>query len=183
MIFERQVKGIIAICLALAVIPFIIFISGSKVNYRVPELANQLPGKIAIEIVENDKSRGMYFVDTKTSANQLLKSIGIEEQASVDFPLNSGMKILITATSENHNVSASGLESPNRLALGMKLDINRATENDLLLVSGIGEVTAKKILDMRSKLGKFKNIEQLLEIKGIKEKKLAKFRKYLYVKK
>ena len=91
------------------------------------------------------------------------------------------MKILITATSENHNVSASGLESPNRLALGMKLDINRATENDLLLVSGIGEVTAKKILDMRSKLGKFKNIEQLLEIKGIKEKKLAKLRQYLYV--
>ena len=183
MTFERQIKGIIAICLALAVIPFIIFISGSKVNYRVPELANQLPGKIAIEIVENDNSRGMYFVDPKTSANQLLKSIGIEEQARVDFPLKSGMKILISSASENHNVSASGLESPNRLALGMKLDINKATEKDLLLVSGIGEVTAKKILDMRGKLGKFNKIEQLLEIKGIKAKKLAKFRKYLYVEK
>jgi len=183
MIFERQIKGIIAICIALAVIPFIIFISGSKVNYRVPELANQSPDKIAVEVVENDKSRGMYFVDTKTSANQLLKSIGIEEQAREDFPLNSGMKIMISSSSENHAVKASGLESGNRLALGMKLDINRATENDLVLVSGIGESTAKKILDMRAKLGKFKNIEQLTEIKGIKEKKLAKLRKYLYVKK
>jgi len=183
MIFERQIKGIIAICIALAVIPFIVFISGSKVNYRVPELANQSPDKIAVEVLENDKSRGMYFVDPKTSANQLLKSIGIEKQAREDFPLNSGMKIMISSASQNHNVTASGLESANRLALGMKLDINRATENDLVLVSGIGEVTAKKILDMRGKLGKFKSIEQLLEIKGIKEKKLAKLRKYLYVKK
>jgi len=182
-IFERQVKGIIAICIALAVIPFIIFISGSKVNYKVPEFANQFPKKIAIEIVENDKSRGMYFVDTKTSANQLLKSVGIEEQARVDFPLNSGTKILISSTSENHSVTFSGLESANRLALDMKLDINKATENDLVLVSGIGEVTAKKIIDMRYKLGKFKSLEQLTEIKGIKEKKLKKLRKYLYVKK
>ena len=181
-IFERQIKGIIVICIALAVIPFIIFISGSKVRYRIPELADQFPEKIALEIVENDKSRGMYFVDQKTSANQLLKSIGIEEQARVDFPLKNGMKILISSNSENHNVTATGLESANRLALSMKLDINRATKNDLLLVSGIGEVTAKKILDLRSKVGKFKNIEQLTEIKGIKEKRLAKLRKYLYVK-
>lgn len=182
MIFESQIKGIVAICIALAVIPFAVFIAGSKANYRVPELADQFPGKIAVEIVENDKSRGMYFLDPKISANQFLKSIGVQEQAGVDFPLNSGMKIVISSAPQNHSVTASGLESANRLALGMKLDINRATQSDLVLVSGIGEVTAKKILDMRAKLGKFKNIEQLLEIKGIKEKRLAKLRKYLYVK-
>jgi competence protein ComEA len=183
MIFERQIKGIIAICISLAVIPFIIFISGSKVNYKVPELANQFPEKIAVEVVENDKSRGMYFVDTKTSANQLLKSMGIEGQARLDFPLNSGMKISIISASDINTVNSFGIESSKMLALGMKLDINRATENDLLLVSGIGESTAKKILDLRDKLGRYKNIEQLTEIKGIKEKKLAKLRKYLYVKK
>jgi competence protein ComEA len=93
------------------------------------------------------------------------------------------MKISISSVSENHNVTVAGIESAKRLALGMPLDINRATEADLILVSGIGEVTAKKILDLRSKLGRYKNIEQLTEIKGIKEKKLAKLRKYLYVEK
>jgi competence protein ComEA len=183
--FERQIKGIIAICLALAIIPFIIFISGSKINYMIPELANQFSEKIAVEIVENGKSRGIYFIAPKTSANQLLRSIGIEYPAKEDFPLDSGMKITISSVSENQNVTVAvaRIESAKRLALSMPLDINRATESDLILVTGIGEVTAKKILAMRSKLGRYKNIEQLTEIKGIKEKKLAKLRKYLYVEK
>jgi len=183
MIFERQIKGIIAICIALAIIPFIIFISGSKVNYRVPELANQFPEKIAVEVVENDKSRGMYFVDLKTSVNQLLKSIDIDELVKEDFPLRSGMKISMSSVSEDHNVTVAKIESSKRLAISMPLDINRVTETDLILVSGIGEVTAKKILDLRSKLGRYKKIEQLTECKGITEKKLAKLRKYLYVEK
>jgi len=183
MIFERQIKGIIAISIALAIIPFIIFISGSKVNYKIPELSNQFPKKIAIEIVENDKSRGIYFVVPKTSADQLLKLIAIEGLTKEDFPLNSGMKITISSNSNNSNVTVAKIESSKRLALSMPLDINRVTETDLILVSGIGEVTAKKILDLRSKLGRYKNIEQLTEIKGIKENKLAKLRQYLYVEK
>ena len=183
--FERQIKGIIAICIALAIIPFIIFISGSKVNYRIPELANQFSEKIAVEVVEDGKSRGIYFVAPETSVNQLLKSMGIEYPAKEDFPLHSGMKITISSVSENKNVTVAvaEIESAKRLALGMPLDINRATESDLILVYGIGEVTAKKILDLRSKIGRYKNIEQLTEIKGIKEKKLSKLRKYLYVEK
>jgi competence protein ComEA len=95
------------------------------------------------------------------------------------------MKITISSVSENKNVTVAvaEIESAKRLALSMPIDINLATESDLILVNGIGEVTAKKILDMRSKLGRYKNIEQLTEIKGIKEKKLAKIRKYLYVEK
>jgi len=181
MIFERQINGIVAICIAFAVIPFAIFIYGSKINYRIPEFADQFQDKIAVEVVENDKSSGIYFVAPKTSTNRLLQLMGIKGQARVDFPLNKGMKISINSASENIIVTASGIESAKRLALGMKLDINRAAENDLLLVSGIGESTAKKILDLRGKLGKFKNIEQLTEIAGIKERKLAKLCKYLYV--
>jgi len=181
MIFERQIKGIIAICIALAVIPFIIFISGSKINYGIPESANQFPDKIAVEVVEDGKSRGIYFVVPRTSVNQLLKSIAIEYKGKEDLLLDSGMKISISSVSKNSTVTVAKIESPKRLALGMPLNINRATETDLLLVSGIGEVTANKILDMRIKLGRYKNIEQLTEIKGIKEKKLAKLRKYLYV--
>jgi len=181
--FERQIKGMIAICIALAMIPFIIFISSSKINYQIPELSDQFPKKIAVEIVEDGKSRGIYFVAPDTSVNWLLKSMDIGYQAKENILLGSGMKITIGSVSENKNVTVAGIESAKRLALGMPLDINQATESDLTLVTGIGEVTAKKILDMRSKLGRYKNIEQLTEIKGIKEKKLAKLRKYLYVEK
>jgi competence protein ComEA len=65
----------------------------------------------------------------------------------------------------------------------MKFDLNKATKDDLLLVKGIGESTAGKILDLRDRLNRFRNIEQLMEIKGIKERRLAEIRKYLYVEK
>ena len=181
--FERQIKGVIAICIVLAIIPFIVFISDSKVNYKIPELANQFSEKVAVEVVHNGKSRGIYFVAPDTSVNQLLKSIDIEYRAKEDLLLDSGMQITISSPSENHDVTVAGLESAKILALGMPLEVNHATKYDLLLVSGIGEVTAKKILDLRSKLGRYKNIEQLTEIKGIKKKKLEKISKYLYVEK
>jgi DNA uptake protein ComE-like DNA-binding protein len=38
-------------------------------------------------------------------------------------------------------------------------------------------------MDLRSKLGRYKNIQQLTEIKGIKKKKLEKISKYLFVEK
>jgi DNA uptake protein and related DNA-binding proteins len=93
------------------------------------------------------------------------------------------MRIKIDSVSGKDDIIVAKIEADKRLALGMQLDINKASEEELILINGIGEVTAKKILDLRNKLGRFRNIEQLMEIKGIKEKKLARFRKYLYAEK
>ena len=184
MIFhERQVKGIIAICIILAVIPFFIYISNLSINYKIPQLADQIPDSISIEIIDGEQNRGLYFVSEDTSADALFKSTGMDYLIKKDFSLKDGMSIIINHSSGNQDISLAMIDPTKRLAIGMKLDINRATESDLILVNGIGEVTAKKILALREKLGRYKNIEQLTEIKGIKEKKLAKFRKYLCVEK
>ncbi len=90
---------------------------------------------------------------------------------------------MINSASERNNIVVTKINAAERLALGMPVDINQITEDELLLITGIGQATAEKILDLRGKLGRFRNIEQLMEIKGIKEKKLAKIRKYLYVEK
>ena len=53
-----------------------------------------------------------------------------------------------------------------------KLDINRATVEELLAIPGIGPRLAQDIVDLRAKKGSFKNIEELLEVRGVKQKKL-----------
>jgi competence protein ComEA len=93
------------------------------------------------------------------------------------------MKIVVNSSSGKNHITLTQIEAGKRLALGIKFDINKATQEDLLLVKGIGEATAQKILDLRGKLCQFRNIEQLMEIKGIKEKKLAEISKYLYIEK
>ena len=73
------------------------------------------------------------------------------------------------------------LAGAGRLVLGKKINLNRAGLEDLVSVPGIGPKTAERILDARQKLGGFKRLEDLMQVKGIKEKKLAWLKKYLEI--
>lgn len=59
------------------------------------------------------------------------------------------------------------------------LNLNTATKEELMLISGIGEATATKIVEYREHIGGFTSLEQLMEIDGIGEKKFAAWSRYL----
>jgi competence protein ComEA len=181
-IHDNQLKGIIAIFLCLATIPFIIFSYSSFFEYKIPFLANQIDKTITVEIIKNQENKGIFFVEPQTSGLTLLDSLGIQFPIECSFRLKDGMKLILSPLAKE-KIKIDKIENSNRLALGMPIDINQATETDFLLISGIGEKTAQKILALKEKNGCFKNINDLMMIKGIKEKKLAKFREYLFVRK
>lgn len=62
-----------------------------------------------------------------------------------------------------------------------KININAATESELMLLDGIGEVMAERIIELRTELGGFSSIEQLLEVKGIGESLFEGIREYVTV--
>jgi competence protein ComEA len=61
-------------------------------------------------------------------------------------------------------------------APGQPLNLNTATLEQLDTLSGIGPLTAQKILDFREERGGFGSVEELGEIPGIGEKRLASLR-------
>lgn len=61
------------------------------------------------------------------------------------------------------------------------ININKAGLEDLMKLPGIGEKTAQSILDLRTKLGAFKKINELLQVKGIGETKLNNIKKYIFI--
>lgn len=65
--------------------------------------------------------------------------------------------------------------TPIRCA-GGQLNINNATEPELVRLPGIGGPTARLILDFRAANGKFRRPEQLLLIRGMSENRFLGFK-------
>ena len=61
------------------------------------------------------------------------------------------------------------------------ININTASKEMLLKLPGIGEKTAQNIIDLRAEKGKFKSLEELLDVKGIGTSKFNKIKKFLYI--
>ncbi len=61
------------------------------------------------------------------------------------------------------------------------LDINTATSEELQIIPGIGPTIADNIVTYRMQNGPFNNYEELLNVKGIGEKKLAVMMDYIKI--
>jgi competence protein ComEA len=62
-----------------------------------------------------------------------------------------------------------------------KVNLNTATTEQLQTIPGIGPTMAKRVVEYRAKVGKFGKIEDIINVKGIGEKKFQKMKDRLTV--
>ena len=62
-----------------------------------------------------------------------------------------------------------------------RVDLNRATAAELQSIPGIGEGTARAILDYRDDFGGFIIVDQLILVEGISMDDVNAWREYLYI--
>ena len=62
-----------------------------------------------------------------------------------------------------------------------RIDLNRAGEAELMLLPGIGEVKARRIVTYRREHGPFGRLEDLLAVEGISESVLQRITPYVSV--
>ncbi|MBR4344853.1 MAG: ComEA family DNA-binding protein [Lachnospiraceae bacterium] len=62
-----------------------------------------------------------------------------------------------------------------------RLNINIADKTELMKLNGIGEKRAQDIIDYRTINGRFKRIEDIMKVKGIKQGIFSKIKDYIYV--
>ena len=61
------------------------------------------------------------------------------------------------------------------------IDVNKASEEELELIPGVGPAMAQRIITWREENGRFERVEDLLNIRGIGVKTLEKLRPYVVV--
>lgn len=78
--------------------------------------------------------------------------------------------------------TASGSAAPAAATSGGKVNLNSANAEELDTLPGVGPATAGAILDYRKEHGRFLRIEDIMEVRGIGEKKFEKMKDRLTVK-
>jgi len=61
-----------------------------------------------------------------------------------------------------------------------KININRATKEELCQLDGVAETTSKRILAYRKRKGHFSSINELAHVKGISDHKLKKLKPFIF---
>lgn len=72
------------------------------------------------------------------------------------------------------------MQVPSRSTLAT-LDLNRASEQELEALPGIGPVLAERIVEYRQARGTFRDVEELRKVKGIGKKKFERVRALVHV--
>ena len=134
---------------------------------------------VFVEVSGNIPRPGVYtFPEPPTLSAVLAQAGAAALPGQPDSKLASGDKVELTGAGQ---CRLSRMDGPQLLTLGLALDLNAATLEDLDALPGIGPVLAKRIIDYRQAHGPFKKIDDLENVSGIGPKKLEKVKPYIFI--
>ncbi|AWI06657.1 helix-hairpin-helix domain-containing protein [Clostridium drakei] len=128
------------------------------------------------------KKPGVYKLKSGSRVQDLLNSAGGFNETADKTKLNLAKKlkdedyIYVDKQNDKNPSASSGSNANSNAASDGKVNINTATKEQLKTVSGIGDVTAQKIIDYREKNGSFNSIEDLKKVGRIGDKSLEKIK-------
>ena len=91
--------------------------------------------------------------------------------------LSDGQMVYIYAVGEQRSGQELGSMEPD----DGRINLNTATVNELMTLPGIGQSKAESIISWREEHGAFANIEELMNITGIKEGVFSKIKDHIKV--
>lgn len=116
----------------------------------------------------------------------IVSAAGLQLYLTHETPLPFLQKNEPVFTGALLNEEASGTELPLQEPLReaeekKKVNLNSASIEDLQKLPGIGEKTARQILEYKEKNGPYHSIEEIMEVKGIGPKKFQKFKSFISI--
>lgn len=200
---EKKIKLIIAVGIGIIVIIGIIKIvdiyyqKNSKDQISISNfIENEKEDEnnntnIKVYITGEVKNQGVIELEEGARiADAIEKAGGKTEQANLKnvnlaYQLEDGQKIYIPnindIETEVIDDGASGIVGDTTAAQEI-ININKADENELQSLNGIGESLASSIVEYRKENGKFETIEDLKNVPGIGESKFENIKAYIKVK-
>jgi competence protein ComEA len=143
---------------------------------RVKKEEQQIQETVTVHLSGEVGRAGVFVMRRGSRVNDLLQLSGVTQNADLDAinraaPLVDGQHIIVPGKSSR----SPTVNPPGGTNEAGKINVNLATQQQLESLPGIGPVLAGKIIEFRSKR-RFKQVDDLLEIRGIGPATLEKVR-------
>lgn len=158
-------------------------LENANTNYL--NLSKKLKDEMIIIVYSNDEINSF-----KENKNSNYENIKIEcncpdtiNNACLDIgDISHEDNITYENNSENKNPNSENKNLDSNISdIDSKISINDADEENLTKISGIGSSKAKSIIEYRKQNGKFKTIEDIMNVSGIGKSLFEKIKDYITV--
>lgn len=129
---------------------------------------------------------GIYELPAGSRIYEAVKAAGgftenaAEESVNLASPIEDGVQIRIYSKEEAETLAAGAAPFDGFEASGEEkepvVNLNTATKEELMTLSGIGESRAEDIIRYREENGGFQNIEDIMKVSGIKDAAFQKIK-------
>ena len=148
----------------------------------VQENVSESPVDLIINVAGKVNNPGVYQLPKGSRVIDAIKAAG-NQRNGVDISdinlariLVDGEQILVGSPKPS-----SGKIAQKKITIDNPLDLNRATITQLDTLPGIGPVTAQRIIDYRTKVGRINSVDELKKISGLGGTKFEEIKSLLRV--
>ena len=141
---------------------------------------------ITVDVKGAVKAPGIYDLPVGSRVNDAVqKAGGLTEQAdskSINLAQKVSDEALVYVPTKGEEASQqAGSEAPSSTSKDKKINLNKASLEELKQVKGLGGKRARDIIDHREANGKFKSVDELKKVSGIGAKTIEKLKDYVTV--
>jgi len=139
-----------------------------KVNSSKKKLSGTRANKIKVKILGCVKKPGIYEIRKGTTLSELIEVCGYLEYADI-----ATLDNIILKDGEEYYIPFRKVQN------GEKININKASVEELCRLPYVSKSIAKEIINYRVKYGRFDTVEEIMNLKGIGEKRFIYIREYI----
>ena len=142
---------------------------------------------ITVDVKGAVKAPGIYDLPVGSRVNDAVqKAGGLTEQAdskslNLAQKVNDEALVYVPTKGEEAASQQAGSGAASSTSKEKKVNINKASLEELKQVKGLGGKRAQDIIDHREANGKFKSVEELKKVSGIGAKTIEKLKDYVTV--